>query len=398
MQGANASVLTNSELPRIRECLSVLVIDDDPIFLHLISRYLDQDERYDFNVDTCKSAFNAIGMCATKHYDVLLIDHYLPDLSGAEFLQELRSRINGTLPPAIILTADTNDNAQREASDAHADDFILKKVVNTESLSRSMHNAISRYKLQTFVDQRTIELEKLNQDLQKKNREIRDFYQTVSHEVKTPLAAAREFVAIIRDGLIAPVTDEQVEILDHAIASCDQIANHFNDLIEITRLDAGKVLLRIEEVPLKTIITRSATACTASLHECEIALTQSIEDEDIMLKVDPDRISQVLSNLLGNAIKYSEPKTVVKLSVHRNNEDCVEFCVADTGCGIEKQDHEKIFDRLFQTSDATHEFMGAGLGLGLSIAKEIVLLHNGKIWVDSEPGVGSRFYFSLPTE
>lgn len=112
---------------------------------------------------------------------------------------------------------------------------------------------------------------------------------------------------------------------------------------------------------------------------------------------DDDRITQVLSNLLGNAIKFSSNGSAIELWVYENTEECqIEFKITDSGCGIAVEDKEKIFNRLYQAVEVNHEFMGAGLGLGLSIAKEIVKLHDGRIWVESELNKGSTFFFQIP--
>ena len=110
---------------------------------------------------------------------------------------------------------------------------------------------------------------------------------------------------------------------------------------------------------------------------------------------DEDRIIQVLANLIGNAIKYSDSKPNVIINVSEDS-DNIKFQVSDDGCGICDSDKTKVFEKLYQSQTASHECLGAGIGLGLSIAKEIIELHHGSIWVESEIGKGSHFYFTLP--
>lgn len=376
-----------------------LIVDDDTAYSHLLSRYLAKDKNFNYHVDTVSTAMIGITKCLLEEYDLMLVDYNLPDLSGPEFLVELRTRISGTAPPTIILTAGGGETAAGQALRADAADFLPKVSVNPESLARSINNAIAKHSLRAAVDSRTTELQNANESLQAKNREIQHFYQTVSHEVKTPLSAAREFISIIRDELAGPVTAEQIEVLDYAITSCDQIATHFNDLVEITRLDSNKVSLEKTPCTVDSLITRTTAACANALRASKLTLNQKIDNRERVIWVDDNRITQVLANLVGNAIKYSPTNSTISLTTKENaDSNNLIFCISDTGCGISHEDQSRIFDRLYQASEVNHEFMGAGLGLGLTIAKEIVALHDGQLWVESEVGTGSSFYFEIPIQ
>jgi len=356
--------------------LSLLIIDDDASYAHLLVRYLKQIYD-DCNIDVCDNAPEAMELCLSNSYDVLLVDYNLGDTKGSDFIRHMTARLENIAPPAIVLTADGGVAAARDALKVDAYDFLPKETVTTESLARSTKNAITKHQLRQSIIQRTSELEVANRGLREQRREISEFYQTVSHEVKTPLAAGREFVSLIRDGVLGEVNAEQAEALDYALASCDQISSHFNDLVEMTRIDAGKITLHKNPVSVQSLLKRTLASC------------------DIKLRVDGDRIIQVLSNLLSNAIKYTAPQGKISISNDFDGE-IVRFCVADSGCGIERKYLDDIFNRLFQVSEESHEYAGAGLGLGLSIAREIVHLHGGRLWAESEIGVGSQFYVELP--
>ncbi|OED39242.1 hypothetical protein AB833_17110 [Chromatiales bacterium (ex Bugula neritina AB1)] len=374
--------------------ISVLILDDDAAYAHLVSRYITQKFKSAI-IDTCCVSLDALEKCLSNNYSVLIIDYNLPDLSGSKFLHKLQSEIDTLPPPAIMLTADGGASAAGEALRANAYDFLPKHLVNKESLVRSMKNAMAKHELQKSIRQRTIELEQANQTLHERSREIRDFYQTVSHEVKTPLAANREFVSLVRDKVLGPITDQQAEALDYALASCDQITSHFNDLVEMTRLDAGKITLHKSPTDVNSILTRTIASCTRAVEDRGIKLEAPTEGENFELFVDGDRIIQVLSNLLSNAIKYTPQEGIIRISMN-NSESAICFCVSDSGCGIDEQHLNSIFNRLYQIGDENHEYTGAGLGLGLSIAREIVVLHEGSIWAESEVGSGSQFYVKLP--
>jgi signal transduction histidine kinase len=373
----------------------VLVVEDDPVYASLLERYLLRAFG-DVFVVCCDSARGGMTEVTQEDYQIILIDYNLPDRSGYDFLLQLQKDYKSFPPPAIILTAEGGAKAAREALQANAYDFMVKADVNCKSLERSISNALQKHTLQKALYHRACELEISNKSLKKRNREISDFYQTVSHEVKTPLAASREFIALIRDEVLGPINNEQEEILDYALAGCDQIAAHFNDLVEATRLDSAKVKLRKKKASIDVMLKRTEASCARAITEKHANLTISNECSSNLITVDENRIVQVLSNLLSNAVKYSPENSSVTLTAMDGDEAGVIFCVADTGFGIASENKEHIFSRLYQVSSMNCEHSGAGLGLGLSIARELVHLHAGRIWVESELNVGSQFYVELP--
>jgi len=379
------------------EIRRILLIDDDPAYCHLLRRFLAKDTSARYEIVVAPNASAGITACESQSFDCLLIDYTLPDLTGTELISNLSSIHSVFTPPAIILTADGGEEAAAEAVRAGASDYMPKQAVSAQSLSRAIGNAIEKSRLKNSVENRSRDLERANEALQSKSDEIQRFYHTVSHEVKTPLAATREFIAIVLDGIAGPVTEEQVEMLTYAIDSCDQLTAHFNDLVEMTRLEARKISLKKKVGSLEGVITRCLASIASPVEAKNITLSQQIESPLPLVLIDGNRVIQVLSNLLGNAIKYTEMNGSITLSISHALEDgFVHISVADTGCGISKTDLPHVFDRLYQVEEGGDELMGAGLGLGLSIAKEIVALHGGDIWVESVYGEGSTFTFRLP--
>ena len=375
----------------------ILLIDDDPAYLHLCQRYLSRQTSQKYEVVAVSTAAAAFETFSEQEFDCLLIDYALPDLSGTQVIRTLQETLTDSPPPTIILTAGGGEAAAAEAVRAGASDFLSKRLVSSASLVRAINNAVEKGRLKTSIEARSSELQSANEQLKQKNEEIQRFYQSVSHEVKTPLAAAREFIAITLDGVAGPVTEKQKETLSHALDSCDQITAHFNDLIEMTRLDAAKIPLKKQVGSLESVVTRSLAAISSAVEAKSIYLRRQIASPLPLVLIDGNRVIQVLSNLLANAIKYTEPNGTITLSVtHAVDDGCVEIAVADTGCGITEDDLPHVFDRLYQVEHGGDELMGAGLGLGLSIAKEIVELHGGRIWAESTFRKGSRFVFQLP--
>lgn len=394
MLTTQASMPSASDLLAAPADKTVLIVDDDLIFVQRLTRYVNTCFS-EYEVCHCRLTSEALNLCTKYTYCVVLIDFNLPDATGTEFLCELQAVTDGLPPPAIVLTAENDARAAGEALRANAYDFLPKNQVSVESLQRSITNALTKHSLQESVNSRTRQIEEANRSLEEKNRQIQEFYQTVSHEVKTPLSASREFVSLVRDGVLGKINDEQAEVLDYALSGCDQIATHFNDLIEMTRLDTRAIKLHREWHTINSVFRRAEAGCTRQVHEKNIVLSVNVDESDRQIFIDGDRINQVISNLLSNAIKYTSEKGRVELSC-RFDVRSVIICVRDNGCGIEDSEFQSIFKRLYQINRKQENYAGPGLGLGLSIAREIVHLHDGKIWVDSTKGIGSKFFVELP--
>lgn len=379
------------------EVIRVLLIDDDPAYRHLCQRYLSKPDGPAIELECAANASEGILQCQTQHFDCLLIDYTLPETSGTQMYMTLAGMLNQFAPPAIILTADGGQAAATEAVRAGASDFIPKHSVSAKLLSTAILKVVETNKLKRSVEKRSVALQSVNEKLRAKNDQIQRFYQGVSHEVKTPLAAAREFIAIVVDGIAGEVNEQQAEVLTHALDSCDQIAAHFNDLIEMTRLDSEKVTMNRKVGSLNGAVLRSVASVTSAVEAKCITLRQEIESPLPLVLIDTNRIIQVLANLLGNAVKYTQPGGEITLTVKSDiDSSSLRISVTDTGCGIAEENLPQVFERLFQVENGGDEMMGAGLGLGLSIAKEIVSLHDGKIWAESTLGEGSTFAFELP--
>lgn len=241
------------------------------------------------------------------------------------------------------------------------------------------------------------QVERANADLRRKNEEIQNFYHTLSHELKTPLTSAREFIAIVVDGLAGPLNDTQREYLRISLDSCNQLRVCINDLLDATRLETGKLSLDLKPVVIGTLAHRVVTTLTPAAHGKHIQLECEVEPDLPNVELDESRITQVITNLVNNSLKFTEPggRITVTVAASPDREGFVEISVTDTGRGIPAGQTDRIFDRLYQikTGDATTEH---GVGLGLFICREIVRLHGGDIQVESQMGVGSTFTFNLP--
>jgi PAS domain S-box-containing protein len=242
-----------------------------------------------------------------------------------------------------------------------------------------------------------LKLEQSNKDLLRRNQEVQNFYHVLSHELKTPLTAAREFVSLVMDGLAGPLNKTQAEYLGIARESCNQLRVCINDLLDTTRIETGKLSLEFTSVDLVELARRVVKTMQSTAIGRNIHLTLESEPDLPTITADESRVTQVITNLVDNAFKFtpSDGRVSVKIREVPGRDDFVQVSVSDTGRGIPKGEEDSIFDRLYQikTGDATS---GHGIGLGLYLCRELVWLHGGVIWVKSDPGKGSAFTFMLP--
>ena len=392
-----APVPENGELLAESEFVRLLIVDDDETYLTLCTRYLRKDADRRYEIVTASDAESALSACSATPFDCLLIDYGLRGGTGTELMGTLRSRLGRALPPFVLISADESAGAATQAVRAHAADFLSKREVSASSLGRSIRNAVEKGRLQRAVHVRQRELREANATLERRAIEIQRFYHTVSHEMKTPLTAAREFVAIVRDGIGGPVTEEQSELLGHALECCDQITTQFNDLIDLTRLETGKLRLVKAPSSLDSVTSRALAMCAGAASAKAVSLERTGERDSPPLDIDVGRIVQVLSNLIGNAVKFTDAGGRVQLDTRLEpSAGRVLVRVVDSGRGIAPDDLERIFDRLYQVSSAADDPDSSGLGLGLSIAREIVRGHDAELHVESRVGTGSTFSFTLP--
>ena len=386
-----------TQLVAAPEAVKVLIVDDDPLCVTLCKRYLSRDSSLNFDVESESSGTAALERVEAEEFDCLVLDYYLPDINGTEVLERLQQQEPEQRIPAIILTANGGEKAAIGAVRAGASDYLPKSALSRASLGRAIGNAVSNSRLRKSVAVQKHELQVANKKLLQQNEEINRFYHHVSHEVKTPLCALREFVSIVRDGVVGSVSGEQKEILGHALDACDQINSHFNDLVEMTRLEAHKVRLNLAPTRIKDVLEHCSAAFAGQIAEHSIKFSADIADDLPEMTLDRHRIIQVMSNLIGNALKFTPDGGHVRVEVRDDaSGGHLLLSVADSGCGIPKNHLNRVFDRLYQVTHRDDSYAGAGLGLGLSIAKEVVELHGGHISVESSVDCGTTFTISLP--
>jgi len=227
------------------------------------------------------------------------------------------------------------------------------------------------------------------------NRVRSNFVSMVSHELRTPLNSVHGFIDLLLQGHMGDMTEEQRQYLGYTQEGVQQLISIVEDILFMTRSDLGQFKVSQQEVHLRSLVRQVMRSLQPQAFKAEVALSQNIPVDTPTLYIDPQRIKQVLNNLVANAIKFTPPGGVVTVSAQVHDDDAELISVADTGYGIPLEDRQHIFERFYQSNHSQQSKMG-GYGLGLSIAKLIVEQHHGTINFETAMDKGTTFYFTLP--
>ena len=242
------------------------------------------------------------------------------------------------------------------------------------------------------LERLNIELDQARRAAEEADRFKSEFLAHMSHELRTPLNAILNFTAFVSDGLMGDVNPEQVETLQKVIDSGNHLLSLINDVLDISKIEAGMMSLFIEEVDLNAALNSTISIAKGLVKDKPIELITEVEENLPHINGDRRRIRQIFLNLISNAVKFT-PKGSVTLRSSLS-EGSILVSVADTGIGVSQEDIDTIFEPFKQ---AKHELRNViGTGLGLPICKHFVEAHGGRIWAESQLGAGSIFYVSLP--
>jgi signal transduction histidine kinase len=215
----------------------------------------------------------------------------------------------------------------------------------------------------------------------------------MSHELRTPLNAILGFSQVLRQGLFGEINPKQEEYLDDILSSGNHLLSLINDVLDLSKVEAGQVELEHAPFSLRETLDRGVVTVRERASKAGIGLSLDLAPDVDLVRGDERRLRQVVFNLLSNAIKFTPAGGTIRVATRRGAEEA-EVSVADTGPGIAVEDRERIFEEFQQTDVGASQREGTGLGLALS--RRLVELHGGRIWVESELGRGSRFVFTLP--
>jgi signal transduction histidine kinase/BarA-like signal transduction histidine kinase len=385
--------------------MRVLYAEDDPTSAKLVTRAL---ERLGYDVVYARDGDEAWQILNEPNAPRLtLLDWEMPGLDGTEICRKLKDNPSRKTIHTIILTGKSEKSDLIEALESGADDFICKPV-NLEELrvrlragARIIEGVEHLEKLNTSLEdvvaERTEQLQDALKAAQLASQAKSAFLANMSHEIRTPLNGIISYVELLLYSDLSP--EQQTDLL--TIQGCvSSLKTIINDILDFSKIEADKMVLEHAPFSLKSMLQETVGILKNKASE---------NDETLILHIDPTlpddlcgdrvRVQQVLTNLVGNAIKFCNPQGAVVVYAVKKSENAtrviIEFAVADTGIGIAPEKQQELFDSFTQADSSTTRKYG-GTGLGLAISKRLTELMQGRIWVKSNIGTGTVFHVELP--
>lgn len=366
----------------------ILLVEDDENLREMLNIIL---ERAGYNMFAVVDGSSALEIAEKNFINLALLDFRLPDMTGLDIAKRLKEISFDT--SIILMTAHASLEMAVEAIKQEVDEYLIKPV-DPGLLKRSIKRCLEKQRL--IIENRKLveDLRTANEDLKKLDELKSYFLSMVSHELCTPLSTIGGYTSLLLSEK-EKLNDEQKDFVETIKSEGERLGDIINDLVDLSRIEAGKLNMKFKSCPTGIIIESVGKALKFKLDEKNIKLKVRIPDSLPDITADSARIQQVVTNLLTNAIKFTPANG--EISVHVGlNKDKLKVEVLDSGKGIEAEDIPKIFNRFYQV-EKWRAGKREGLGLGMAIAREIIQAHKGEIGVESEgKGRGSKFWFNLP--
>lgn len=387
----------------------ILIVDDQEANIDVLQGFLEM-QGYQ-NILTTQDPREVVHLFASFEPDLILLDLSMPYLSGFEVMEQLRSIISeDNYLPILVLTADVTSQAKQRALSGGASDFLtkpfdlievglrIKNLLVTSFLQQELKN--QNQILEERVKERTFELEQRNKELivAKEKAEASDrlktsFINNISHEIRTPLNGILGFGQILADSELSE--EEKNEYLEMMNESSSRLINIITNFMDISLLNSGNQKVFKKEININRLLNEVsgnfADVCASK--NLKINLEPERTSYNPVITSDRELLHKIFVNLIDNAVKFTLAGTIT--IGYKLEEQHILFFIKDTGIGISEEDQKVIFD-IFHQVDFSNTRGYEGSGLGLAIAKGLVILLEGKIWVESQKGQGSSFFFSIP--
>jgi signal transduction histidine kinase len=379
----------------MQEAAKILVVEDE-VGSRLTLCGILEDAGYE--VTGVEKGTEALEVIRDGNFNVIITDIRLPDVGGMLVL-ELAKEVNPDVA-VIMMTGyasiETAINAVNEGAYAY---FV--KPVNIDEMKTTIVNALRQQKLSRENKRLVDDLQRSNKLLFEANRQLRAateaksvFLAHMSHELRTPLNAIIGFSDLLLGDVAGKINRKQRQCLEDILSSGRHLLSLINDVLDLSKVEAGKMDIRPECLRLADVVDEVVTAVKPMLDDSRHELAIHIAEQLPPVFGDRNRLKQILLNLFSNAIKFTPDGGKLHLETSRKGDFC-QVSMVDNGIGIRREDHTRIFEPFTQLDTLPGE-RKQGTGLGLALSRQLVELLGGKIWVESEYGKGSQFNFTIP--
>jgi len=362
----------------------ILLVDDRPENLYSLESMLAQEDR---EIITANSGEDALKIAFQENLSLILLDVQMPDMDGFEVAHMLKSTKQTRKIPIVFVTAISKEKKYMlQGLEEGAIDYLFKPL-DIEITRAKVDMLLKLYAQQIEIEQKNLQLNKLNEE---KNF----FLGMASHDLRNPLGNIITFANFIEDEAAFNLSDDHKNYLKIIIDTSRGMMDLLNNLLDVSKIESGDLVGKKSEIQVKDYIISCMNQNKQTADKKQIHLGFSIADAVKTMHGNQEQLSQVLVNLILNAIKFSNSNTCIEISAEKTEEHIV-IRVTDQGQGIPEAEQGKIFDAFAKTS--VRSTAGeSSTGLGLNIAQKLIESHGGKIWLKSKTGVGSTFSFSIP--
>lgn len=386
----------------------ILIVEDNPE----MNRFISQSLSPRFRIANAFNGREGLEKALALKPDLILSDVMMPEMSGDQMIREIRSHAELDAIPIVFLTAKADDELSVRMLEQGAQEYLIKpfsieglraRVGNLVAMKRArevlqQEVASQSQDLVTLVNEITLHKRALQQktaQAEEASRLKTQFLSNVSHELRTPLNAIIGYTTLVLDETYGPVNSALRPPLEGTARNAEDLLKLVNDLLDLTRIEAGKLSIETSSVELTALLREATSGIQSLLEQKGLTLQWHSSDSIPPIESDAMKIKQIVVNLLSNALKFTRQGGITIGAEDRPKQGGVAIWIQDTGIGIREEDLPKIFDAFHQIDGAaTREF--GGVGLGLSIVKELVKLLQGEIQVESRVGEGSTFTLFLP--
>jgi signal transduction histidine kinase len=372
----------------------ILVVDDEKAIREFLFEALTQ--LGGFSVELAENGEEALKKIEKENFDLVLTDMKMPKMDGLQLIAEIAKSKPETL--MVLLTGHVTIDSALEAMKRGASDYLTKPI-NLDELMVRLRKVLEERQRFISLKDYAAELERANQELRKIDEMKSEFVSVASHELRTPLAAIKNSVQLILQGKTGEINENQKKFLSMAERNINRLTSILNSLLDLSRIESGKIGLKFGELDLRSSIEFILSSLKPQADGKSIQLNMKIPEKLPSVYGDREKVEQILTNLVGNAIKFTSEGGEISISAkffeNEGNIDMVALSVKDSGIGIPEDQLDRIFEKFHQVEDSLRRSI-TGTGLGLAITKGLVEAHHGRIWVESEIGKGSTFTFTLP--
>lgn len=360
----------------------LLIVDDEPKNLRLLANIYSDDYRLSLATSGAK-ALELLEI--TPDIELVLLDVMMPDMDGLVVYEHIRAQTAHQDLPVIFVTARNDAALEMRALGSGAADYLLKPV----------HVGLARVRVQqqiTLARQR-LELQRAREAAEAGNRAKSQFLTAVSHELRTPLNAILGFGQVLESD--TALAEEQRDNVREILDAGTHLLALINDVLDLGKIEAARVDLALEDIDLPELGQACLRLCEPVSKRRGVSLHSRFEADLPLVRADRIRVRQVIVNLMSNAIKFNHEDGEVVLSMRSTPEGGIRVDVVDDGPGISADLHHRLFEPFVRGAESERRQI-EGTGIGLTICKRLVNMMHGEIGCISEPGLGSRFWFTLP--